>query len=275
VEIANLQVDVLEQGNVLESITFTAQGKLQEEEKKDFDICATLGVDDNKEVEIVIPEVVKSAILSANTKVEEIVTEDIFRLYVGWKNLYDRDPLGMQIYLTADCGPLALSEDLTFITKMQDDLRVNCVKKHDFAVYFTEDKICSENGYAVTAKRAESVEPAMLLGLAYELCLNGTFSCTKVNETYIYSLALDEAAMAEIAKAIAKESEDMPIRFENGSIQIRIQDREVESIRFACDGNVDVLVTNVAVAFSAELDVTGAEKYKSFTVPQKVLNALE
>lgn len=274
-EIANLQVDVLEKNKALDSIMFSAQGRLQEEGKKDFDITAILKEVDAERATVEIPEVVKAAILSEQPKVEDIMTEDVFRMYAGWKALYGRNPLGMQIYLNADCGPLTLSEDMTFITKMQDDLRVNCIRKNDFSVYFTEDKICSEKGYSVTTKKAESIEPAMLLGLAYELFLNGTFSCTKAGDVYIYSLALDEAAMAEIASAIAKESTDMAIQFENGSVQIRIQDNQVESIRFACDGNVDILVTNVAVAFSAELDFAGGEKYESFTVPEKVLEALK
>ena len=152
--------------------------------------------------------------------------------------------------------------------------QINCVQKGDFRVYFTEDTICSEQGYAVTAKRAESVGVAELLGIAYGLCLKGTFHSTEVDGSYIYSLALDAEAMEEIASAIAQESKGMGIRFENGTIQVVITDNEVESIRFACDGSLHILITDVAVAFSAELDMTDADRYEGFTVPQKVLDTL-
>lgn len=274
-EIANLQVDVVEKEETLDSIVLASKGKIEDRDKKSFDITVTLRATDAESVLTEVPESVKEAILSEQPKVEEIMTEDVFRLYAGWKDLYDRNPLGMQIYLNADCGPLSVGEDITFITKEQDDLRVNCIRKNDFSVYFTEDKICNEKGYSVTTKRAESIEPAMLLGLAYELFLHGTFSCTKVDGMYIYSLALEEDAMAEIAAAIAKESTDMAIRFENGSMQVRMQDNKIQSIRFACDGNVDILVTNVAVAFSAELDLTEAETYESFIIPEKVMETLK
>ena len=274
-EIANLQVDVVEKEETLDSIVLASKGKIEDGDKKSFDITVTLRATDAESVLTEVPESVKEAILSEQPKVEEIMTEDVFRLYAGWKDLYDRNPLGMQIYLNADCGPLSVGEDITFITKEQDDLRVNCIQKNDFSVYFTEDKICNEKGYSVTTKRAESIEPAMLLGLAYELFLHGTFSCTEVDGMYIYSLALEEDAMAEIAAAIAKESTDMAIRFENGSMQVRMQDNKIQSIRFACDGNVDILVTNVAVAFSAELDLTEAETYESFIIPEKVMETLK
>ena len=272
-EIKHLQVDVVEKEESLDSILFAAQGKA--ENKKAVAVTAEFKVVDAEAVTVEIPEEVRRTIMSEQPKAEEIMTEDVFRLYAGWKDLYDRNPLGMQIYLHADCGPLSVGEDITFITKQQDDVRVNCIWKNDFSVYFTEDKICNEKGYSVTTKSAESIEPAMLLGLAYELFLHGTFSCTEVDDMYIYSLALEEDAMAEIAAAIAKESTDMAIRFENGSMQVRMKDNKIQSIRFACDGNVDILVTNVAVAFSAEFDLTGTETYESFMVPEKVLETLK
>ena len=80
--------------------------------------------------------------------------------------------------------------------------------------------------------------------------------------------------MKDIALAISQESADMGIRFENGHIQVRIKEDEVESILFACDGSLDVLLTEVSVAFSAELDMADAEKYEGFVIPQKVRDAL-
>ena len=80
--------------------------------------------------------------------------------------------------------------------------------------------------------------------------------------------------MKEIAALISKESTDMDILFENGSLQLVIKDNQLESIRFACDGELDVLLTKVAVALSAELEMQSAEKYQTFSIPEKVLEKL-
>ena len=80
--------------------------------------------------------------------------------------------------------------------------------------------------------------------------------------------------MKEIAGFIARESADMAIQFENGSLQLVIKDDTLESIRFACDGELDVFLTNVAVALSAELELEGEEKFANYSIPEKVLEKL-
>ncbi len=270
-----LQVEMLAKGGALSSVTFSSEGNYKGNSAEDYSVTATLEIADPKAMEIEIPEEVQETILSGNPEIQAVITKDVFRLYAAWKTLYAKDPLGMQIYLTADCGPLALKEDVILITTLEEDTRISCIRKNDFSVYFTKDTVCSENGYSVTAKKAEAVEVADLLGIAYGLCLKGTFSCTEVDGTYIYSLTLGEEAMEEIAFAITQKSADMGIRFENGSIQVRIADDKVESIVFVCDGSLDILLTEVSVAFSAELDMTGEEQYEGFVVPEKVLEALK
>ncbi len=269
-----LEVALRVEDEALASIVFTSQGKLKNAEASPYDITAALHIAEPEDIIIEIPDAVRKAILSDSTPIEANITEDIFRLYHAWEKAYDQNPLAAQIYLHADCGPIALDENVTFISKVEKDTRIHCIRKNDFAVYFNEDTICSEKGYAVTAAKAEAVEAADLLGIAFGLCMNGTVSCTEANGTYIYSLVLDEAGMKEIAATIAPASADMGVKFENGSVQILVTDERIESIRFACAGRVNILVSDVAVAFSAEFDMEGAEKYKSFTIPEKVREAL-
>lgn len=257
--------------NVLSDMTFTGAGSVSSEQYK---VTAVLEPVKIKAGRIEVPEEVKTALLSENPKVEDIVTADVFRLYAAWKNLYEADPLGAQIYLQADCGPLSLAEDVTLISVTEEDMQIHCLEKNDYKIFFTEDTVCSEKGYAVTSSKAEAIQVADLLAVAYELCLNGTFSSVESDGRYIYTLALEEAAMQDIAKMITSESTDKGIRFENGSIRIRVADEKAESITFTCDGTLDVLLTKVPVAFSAELDVSDQEKYKDFTVPEKVREAV-
>lgn len=273
IQVQKLQAELLVEQDALSAIRFTAGANLKDKADS-CEITATLDIADTGGA-AEIPQEIRQAIVSGNPQVEDIMTADIFRLYAAWKELYAREPLGMEITLTADCGPLALQEDLTLITTVEEEKRISCIQKGDFSVYFTEDTICSENGYRVTTKKAEAVGTAELLGIAFGLCTTGTFSCTEVDDTYYYSLALDEEGMKEIASVIAPASADLGIRFENGSIQVRVRDEQIASIRFACDGSLDILVTEVAAALSAELDMTNSEKYQSFTVPEKVLKAVQ
>ena len=271
-EMQTLEAELYAEEDIFKSVIFTSKGKLQNAEKTKYDITATLTA--AEEVAIEIPEQVKNAVQSENTEIQAVITNDVFRLYHAWEKLYAQDLMGAQINLSADCGPLALNQDLTFISTVVDGTRVNCIQKDDFTVYFNEDTICSEKGYSVTSKRAEAVDAADFLGIAYELCLQGNFRCTETNDSYIYSVVLDEEGMKEIAALISKESTDMDILFENGSLQLVIKDNQLESIRFACDGELDVLLTKVAVALSAELEMQSAEKYQTFSIPEKVLEKL-
>ena len=104
--------------------------------------------------------------------------------------------------------------------------------------------------------------------------MNGSVSCTEAGGTYIYSLVLDEAGMKEVAAMIAPASADMGIKFKNGSIQILITGDTLESVRFTCDGSVNILISEVTAAFSAEFHMEEAGKYQSFTIPEKVQEAL-
>ena len=269
-----LEVALQVEQEALSVITFTSQGKLRDEAKTSYHITADLYMVEPEDMMMEIPEAVKKAVLSDSTQIEANITQDIFRLYYAWEKVMAQDPLGAQMYLHADCGPISIKEDLTFISKPVKGIRMNCIRKDDFAVYFNEDTICSEKGYAVTAAKAEAVKSADLLGIALGLCMNGTVSCTEAGGTYIYSLVLDEAGMREIAAIIAPASADMGIKFKNGSIQILITGDTLKSVRFVCDGSVNILISEVTAAFSAEFHMEEAGKYQSFTIPEKVQEAL-
>ncbi len=277
-QITDLTAEILakEDGRekVPEYIALSAEGKVLEDKEEKINVEAELTIVQPKNMRVEIPDSVKEAILSEDTRIQAVLTSDILRLYRAWEDLYDREPLAAQISLSADCGPLKLEEELLLLSVMADQTRINCIQKDDFSVFFDEDTICSEKGYGVTNKRAETVKAADLLGLAYELCVQGDFRCISVEDSYIYSIALEEAGMAEIAALIAKDSADMPIQFENGSIQLMVQDHKLQSLRFSCDGEVDILLTKVPVALSAEFDVQNEEQYAGFRVPEKVLEKL-
>ena len=269
-----MQAELVAQEEQIKSILLTAKGKLENEDRAKYEVSAKLTPTDIHAGKLEIPEVVKTAIQEGSEAVQAVITKDVYRLYRGWKSLEDQRTMGAQVYLSADCGPLSLAEDFSFISSKIKDTRINSVKKDGFAIYFNEDTICSEKGYGVTTKRAQAADAVELLAIAYELCLQGNFRCLEINDSYIYSFALDEAGMTKIATLIAKESQDLSIRFENGSVQLVMQENTLESIRFACDGELDVLLAKVPVALSAEVELQDESQYLNYSIPEKVLEKL-
>jgi hypothetical protein len=269
-----MQAELVAQEEQVKSILLTAKGKLENADRAKYEVSAKLTPTDIHAGKLEIPEVVKTAIQEGSQAVQAVITKDVYRLYRGWKSLEDQSTMGAQVYLSADCGPLSLAEDFSFISSKIKDTRINSVKKDGFAIYFNEDTICSENGYGVTTKRAQAADAVELLAIAYELCLQGNFRCLEINDSYIYSFALDEAGMTKIAALIAKESQDLAIRFENGSVQLVMQENTLESIRFACDGELDVLLSKVPVALSAEVELQDESQYLNYSIPEKVLEKL-
>lgn len=273
-EMQQVQAELFAQEEQITGIVLTAKGKLQNADRSKYEVSAELIPTDLRAGLLELPEEVKTAIQGDGEAVQAVITKDVYRLYRGWKSLAEQDVIGTQIYLSADCGPLSLAEEFTFISSKIKSKRINSVKKDDFVVYFNEDTICSEKGYGVTAKRAQAVDTVELLSIAYELCLEGDFRCVEINDSHIYSIALDESGMEKIASLIAKESKNMAIRFENGSVQLMMHGNVLESIRFACDGEMDVLLAQVPVALSAEVQLQDESQYINYSVPEKVLEKL-
>ena len=273
-EMQQMQAELFAKHEQITRILRTAKGKLQNEDRAKYEVSAVLTPIDLHAGQLEIPEVVEIAIQEGGKAVQAVITKDVYRLYRGWKSLEEQSTMGAQVYLSADCGPLTLAEDFAFISSKIKDARIHSVKKDGFVIYFNEDTICNENGYGVTTKRAQAADAVELLAIAYELCLQGNFRCLEVNDSYIYSFALDEAGMAKIAALIAKESQDLAIHFENGSVQLVMQDNTLESIRFACDGELDVLLAKVPVALSAEVELQEESQYLNYSIPEKVLEKL-
>ena len=273
-EMQQMHAELLTEEEQIDSILLTAKGKLQDPDKSKYEVSAKLIPTEFRAGQLEIPEVVKKAILGNGEEVQGVITKDVYRLYRGWKSISEQTTMGAQVFLNADCGPFTLTDHFDFISSKIKDDRINSIKKDDFVVYFNEDTICSENGYGVTSKRAQAVDAVELLNIAYELCLQGDFRCVEVNDSYIYSIALDAEGMEKIAGLIAKESQNLAIRFENGSVQLVMKDNTLESIRFACDGELDVLLAKVPGALSAEVKWQDESQYLHYNIPEKVLEKL-
>lgn len=270
-----LKATFLAQEEVLQSITLTSDGKLQDEAHTKYDITAHITMLEAEANKKELPDSVKNALEKEGTPIQTIATKDVLCLYHAWESLYNQDVMGAEIKLHADCGLLSLQQELSFISSVTEGKRIQSIQKDGFTVYFDEDSVCSENGYAVTTNRAENADIAQLLEVAYALCLEGDFECVKTDTSYIYTIALDKAGMKKIASYIAKESQDLAIQFENGSLQLVVSEETLQSIQFHCAGELNVILAKTPVSLSAELVLSGEEAFLDYTVPQKVLDKLK
>lgn len=211
-----------------------------------------------------VPQAVRDAIESGAVQSGKDLTEDMLGLLKGWAELTSRETLGMELNLSADCGPIALADTLTL--RRDSATGISYVEKDGYGLYFSGDKICTAGG-TVLASSDSSVEAAALLGLAYQLCLNGDLTC----DEGVYSLTLDQAGMEQVAYAIAPEAESLNVAFQSGSLEIRMEEDTIQSIRLSVSGSVDLLLAQVEGAIGAELVPV---ENVSFEIPQEVLDAL-
>ena len=81
----------------------------------------------------------------------------------------------------------------------------------------------TKNGMLLTEQDNALTDRARLLEVLKQICLNGEFDCTDTgNNTWLYTLMLDENAIKTVAYAAAPEMESMPVTLSSGSVQITV-----------------------------------------------------
>lgn len=213
-----------------------------------------------------VPQAILDAIASGEVQAGQDLTGETLRLAAGLADLSSRDPLGLELQLTADCGMLTLDETLTLSRGIVNQTPIHHLVREGQGLYFTDRAACTENGTLLTEQEA-SIAPSQLLGLVYQLCLNGELSC----QGDVYSLTLDQQGMEAFAYAIVPEAEAMNITFRSGTLSLTMTESTIDSIRIHCGGSIDVLLTQLEVSVGAEVRVMEGP---SFTVPQAVLDTL-
>ncbi|MGN0977492.1 MAG: hypothetical protein ACI4PH_05495, partial [Faecousia sp.] len=219
--------------------------------------------------EVLIPQRVRDAILNGSGDVTTVVTKNLIALVNAWNVLESQDPLCADLVLTADCGPLKLSEQLEFYRDSSGAKQIYSLQKNGYGLYFTDTKVCDRNGLSVSAEQERLADSAQLLDLAYDLCQRTNVAVSNG----VYTITLDEEGMYQAASAIAPETMDMDIAFGEGTVQIQLSNGEIDSISFAISGSVKVVVADVPVSLTGELTI--ARTQREFSVPDTVRKVLE
>jgi len=217
--------------------------------------------------ELTIPKSVLGA-LGKSADADTVLSEDLIALAQAWMDLNGRSLLAADVNLSADCGPLVISENLDFHQQKLDGLTVGCLQKKNYSIYFTDKRLCDKNGTAVTLEQQPLVESVELLDIAYELCMNSTYTV----QNNCYTIALDKAQMESIVHRILPETADMAITFESGSVRVYLSNGAISRITVSCSGSMEIIIAEVGASISTNIRLR--EPDADFEIPEKVLAAL-
>lgn len=270
-----VRVELTQAGKQLSELRFQAGGTLHDSAGTELAVTAVLTVLDQDVGAAEIPSAVREAMSGGNAQAAGELTEDLFQLLSAWSELESRDVLAAQLQLDADCGPLVLNDSMELFRTTADGQEISCIRKDGLSVYFTDRAFCDQNGEAVSAEGETLAQSARLWEVAYQACLNGTFSRVGSGGSVIYALTLDEAGMEAAAHAIAPDTAHMSVTLETGSVQITVEAGTLRDIQVFCSGSVKVVASDVPVSLSGSVRVEDASTQPDFDLPETVVRALQ
>lgn len=158
------------------------------------------------------------------------------------------------VTLGVECSPISLNESMKYERTIVEGEKIGCIRKNNLAVYFANGSFCDQNGARLNAQDTELTDRAHLFQVLYQICLNGEFKCVDTgNDTWLYTLTLDETAMKDVAYAAAPEMEKLPVTLTSGRIQIMVKGTSITELDCSCTGGLDALVETTPVTVSAKM----------------------
>ena len=261
--LTSLRVELIAESGELMELRFRSEGA------GDLRVEASVLFRDSASAPV-IPEEVRSAMRSSSTEVSGTLTDDTLRLLQALSALYGQDTLSADIALSADCGPIVLSDTLQYDRHDYDGQSISCIRKNTLAFYFSDGVICDESGNKLDS--ADLVDSAQLIDLSCELLMNGTAACTETENGRSYTLTLDEDGMTALSAAIAPGIKTQNVSFTSGRIEALVgADGALRSISISCSGALHLILTDAPAAVSAVITPTTREV--SFS--QQALSALK
>lgn len=259
----SLRVELVAESGELMELRFYTEGA------GDLSVDATV-VFRSSAVAPVIPGDVTDAMGSSTTEVSGTLTEDTLRLLQALSTLHEQDTLSADIALSADCGPIVLSDTLQYDRHDYDGQSVACIRKNTLAYYFSEGVISDADGNKLDS--ADLVDSAQLIELCYGLLVNGTAACTETENGWSYTLTLDEDGMNDLAAAIAPSIKAQDVSFTSGHIEALVTEGgTLRSVSVSCSGALHLILTDAPATASAVITPTTRE----FSFAQSALNALK
>lgn len=266
-----LKVELTSADDEILSLRFSSEGTLMDDAKTPYTISAELKPAETDKT-FTVPEPVKETVCSGKTESKTAISEDLFRLLSAWTDLSQEESFTSNVTLAVECSPISLNESIKYERTLVEGEKIGCIRKNDLAVYFANGSFCDQNGVSLNAEDSELTDRAHLIEVLYQVCLNGEFKCADTgNDTWLYTLTLDEAAMKEVAYAAAPKMQTLPVTLTSGSIQITVENTSITELDLSCTGGLDAVTEKAPVTVSAKMSFThnsGSE------VPSAVKNQL-
>lgn len=270
-DVQKLLVELTATDGTLEVLRFSSEGTLTDEDKTRFTMSASL-TPTELEGGVAVPEAVQKAVRDGTAEDLSDLSEDLFRLIETWTAHNQAEGITATLHLGVDCDPISLQEDMTYAQVNTGGQTVSSLSKGDLAIYYADGVFCDRNGLVLSSEEYALADRVRLLEVLYQLCLNGSFTCTETGEdSWLYTLTLDQAGMEAIAYTASPELESMPVTMTFGSVQIELGDGLLKEIRCSCTGGLNGLAEAAPVTVSAQWRVTD---YSAPELPDAVLDRL-
>ncbi len=186
--------------------------------------------------------------------------------------LDSRDPLEADVTVSVDVFSLKFDHDLKMYRFKTENEPIFAADYGLGKTYFNSKLSCDEKGNIVSEKEARELSLGEMLGAVAYLYEKGSPTCDVKKGIYTYRLALDRAAMQEIAYYIAPEAEEYNISFTSGTLIATVSDSKVVKLKIVIGGSVDAYITDIPVHIGAELDFNNDRS--TATLPKSVKDTL-
>lgn len=266
-----LTIDLVTENNILKNIHFTGAGNLNDSVKTPFSISATI-TDLVDAAGIQIPQTVASKVQSGDYQATEVYSDDLVQLMDAWKAYNARNPIGAVITVTADCGPIVVSEDFNLYQwKIENEL-IRGIEKDGLTVYLTKDAVLDSEGNAVNTGAAGDIDIQKLLNIVYRNFANVNFHSVQTENGTAYTVTLNETGMRELTAAIVPKAADPNISYEDGTMELTVQNGEITSVLIDFGGSTKVAIAEVGTHIQVKLDVMNSTI--TAELPDAVKNAV-
>ncbi|MBQ6999466.1 MAG: hypothetical protein IJN67_00290 [Oscillospiraceae bacterium] len=246
-----LTVDLLTEADALTEIHFTGAGNLADSVKTPFSVSAVVKILPPSGGNI--PQVISDAVLSGDYQAQEVYSDDLVRLIHAWKDYNVRNPIGADVKIAADLGPMVVNEDFRFYQWKVEESVIHGMEKEGLTVYLANGTLYDAEGHSVPLGSAPKIDMAATLDLVYQNFSNARFQCENTEEGALYTVTLNEAGMNALMTAVLPEAAEMDISHRDGTMQLLIRDGALHSIRILCGGSAKVAVVDVSVTLSMEM----------------------
>lgn len=243
-----LLVEVKTGSNALTKITVSGAGNLADSEKTPFSLSAAMEVSAPSPVEI--PAAVKQSILSDHLQAQEIFSDELVQLIRGWTKLQEQDASAAQIQLKADLGLVTVDETFRGQQWKAADTRIYAVEQSGTTLYYGNGKVCNSEGQEILASKEERMDVSTLPELLYKGFRNAQFKCRQEENATVYTVVLQPAGMKELTEALLPQAKKMEIAYQQGTIQLTMENGELREIQVSCTGSVQAAVRKQPISLT-------------------------